>query len=166
MASGDCLHRFSAEHNQPPATAYATRDTRNQHPVLDYDAGSTERGVFGDVFDPRYDGGGLTVRLHVAWSSDTNVAHKSRFDVGVERIGAAVQDLDADGFAAAQSVSITVVATSGHVAVGTVTFTDGAQMDSLAVGEKFRIYVDRDHDHADDDATGDTELCNVEVRET
>jgi len=45
-----------------------------------------------------------------------------------------------------------------------VAFTDGAQMDSVAVGELFRIKVTRDA--ASDDAAGDAELHAVEIKET
>lgn len=167
MASGQSLAIFHPYANQPPSSAAATLDTRNQHPCLDFDASTTERAIFSSVMPQHYAGTtGVTVYLHVAWSTDTNTAHKSRFDVAFERIGAGQQDLDSDGFAAAQSVSVTVVATSGNVYIASVSFTDGAQMDSVAAGEGFRMYVERDHDHADDDATGDTELVWAEIRET
>lgn len=52
----------------------------------------------------------------------------------------------------------------GHVDIVNVAFTDGADMDSVAVGESFRMKVTRDA--ASDDATGDAELVKVEIRET
>ena len=80
-------------------------------------------------------------------------------------IGDQQQDIDSDGFAAVQSVdNTTVPATSGNVDVVSIAFTDGAQMDSVAVGESFRLKVTRDA--ASDTATGDAELVKVEIRET
>ena len=55
MASGDTLATFFPEDNEPPASAYATFDTRNAHPVLDFD-GSTadEEAVFTGVLPRNY----------------------------------------------------------------------------------------------------------------
>jgi hypothetical protein len=50
------------------------------------------------------------------------------------------------------------------VDITNVAVTDGANIDSIAVGESFRIRVRRDV--ANDDAAGDAELVAVELRET
>ncbi len=110
-----------------------------------------------------YGGGGVTVYLHYAMTSA--VSGDVDWDAAFERIGDQQQDLDADGFAAVQSVdNTTVPGTSGLVDVVSIAFTDGAQMDSVAVGEAFRLQVTRDA--ASDTASGDAELVAVELRET
>jgi len=163
MAAGDTLLIWTALANEPPDDDFATFDTRNSHPVLDFDAAADEYAVFSGVLPRHYAGGGLTARLHFAMSSATS--DTVIWQVSVERVGEGEQDIDADGFAAAQSSgAVTVPATSGHVAVAEVAFTDGAQMDSLAVGEGFRLRVMRDA--VNDDATGDAELRWVELLET
>jgi hypothetical protein len=50
----------------------------------------------------------------------------------------------------------------------TITFTDGADMDSLAAGEAFRLKIRRDADGTGgtDDITSDCELLRVVLRET
>lgn len=164
MASGNTLLVFTPLNNEPPSASYATLDLRNGHPVLDFDAAADESAIFTGVLPRNYAGGGLTVHLHVAFTSA--VANEARFDVAFERIGDGSQDIDADGFAAAQSVDVTAPATSGHVEIGSVAFTNGAQMDSLAVGESFRLKITRDADHANDDAAGDCELVAVHIVET
>ena len=58
----------------------------------------------------------------------------------------------------------TVPGTSGLVDVVSIAFTDGADMDSVAAGEGFRLKVTRDA--SSDDATGDAELRFVELRES
>ncbi len=58
----------------------------------------------------------------------------------------------------------TVPSTAGNVDIVNVTFTDGADMDSVAVGEGFRMKVTRDA--ASDTAAGDAELRFVEIKET
>jgi hypothetical protein len=163
MASGDTLLIFTPLHNEPPATNPATLDTRNQHPVLDFDAATNEDAVFSAVMPRSYAGGGLTVYIHYAMSSA--VADDVDWDVAFERIGDQQLDIDADSFAAVQSVdNTTVPGTSGLVDIVSVAFTDGAQMDSVAVGEGFRMKATRDA--ASDTATGDAELLFVEVKET
>lgn len=164
MASGNTLCQFGPADNEPPSASFATLDTRNGHPVLDFDAATDESAIFTGVMPRHYGAGGVTVYLHVAFSSA--VANEARFDVAFERIGDGSQDIDSDGFASAQSVDVTAPATSGHVEIASVAFTDGAQMDSVAAGEAFRLKITRDADHANDDATGDAELVAVEIKET
>jgi hypothetical protein len=165
MAAGDTLLILGPYHNEPPAANYATLDTRNLHPVLDFDDTTDEAAVFSAVLPRSYAGGGLTVYIHYAMTSAE--ADDVIWQAAIERIGDGVQDIDADGFAAAQSSgAVTVPGTSGLVDICTVVFTDGAQMDSLAVGEAFRLKINRDADNANDDAVGDAELVAVEIRET
>jgi len=164
MASGDTLVVFTPLHNEPSAATPALLDTRNSHPVLDFNDTTNWSAVFSAIMPQHYAGTtGVTVYLHYAMSSA--VADTVDWDVAFERIGDQQQDLDADGFAAVQSVdNTTVPGTSGLVDIVSVAFTDGAQMDSVAVGESFRLKVTRDA--VSDDATGDAELVKVEIRET
>lgn len=163
MASGDTLCVFTPLHNEPPASNPATLDIRNQHPVLDFDASTEESAVFKGIMPRHYAGGGITVYIHYAMSSAT--ADTIDWDVAFERIGDQQQDLDADGFANANSTNNTTVpGTSGLVDIVAVTFTDGNDMDNVAVGEGFRLKIERDA--SADDAAGDAELWAVEIKET
>ncbi len=163
MASGDTLVILGAQENQPPTSNFATLDTRNSHPVLDFDASTNESAVFRSVMPRQYDGGGVTVYLHIAMTSATS--GNTDWDVAFERIGDQQQDLDADGFAAANSVdNTTVPGTSGFVDIVAITFTDGADMASVAVGEAFRLKITRDA--TSDTAAGDAELLAIEIKET
>lgn len=164
MASGDTLIVFTPLHNEPPSANFATLDTRNYHPCLDFDASTNESAVFSAVMPQSYAGTtGVTVYIHYAMSSAT--ANTVDWDVSFERIGDQQLDIDADSFAAVNSVDDTTVpGTSGNVDIVSVAFTDGADMDSVAVGESFRLKVTRDA--ASDDAAGDAELYKVEIRET
>lgn len=163
MATGDTLLVFTALANEPPASNFATLDLRNYHPVLDFDASTNESAVFSAVMPRHYGGGGVTVYLHYAMTSA--VADTVDWDVAFERIGDQQLDIDADSFADVNSVDNTTVPdTSGKVDVVSVAFTDGADMDSVAVGEGFRLKVTRDA--ASDDASGDAELLFVEIKET
>jgi hypothetical protein len=164
MASGDTLLIFTPLHNEPPSSNAATFDTRNQHPVLDFDATTNESAVFSGVMPQSYAGTtGVTVYIHYAMTSAT--ADTVDWDVAFELIGDQDLDIDGDSFAAVNSVDDTTVpGTSGLVDVVSVAFTDGADMDSVGAGDGFRLKITRDA--ASDDATGDAELRFVEIRET
>lgn len=168
MASGDTLLIFHPYNNEPPSSNYATLDTRNLHPVLDFDASTDEEAVFSAVMPQHYAGTtGVTVYIHYSMSSATsgNVV----WQVAFERVGDQQLDVDSDSFAAFNgSGQVAVPATSGLVDVVGIAFTDGADMDSVAVGEKFRLKIRRDADDtsATDDATGDAEIHAIEIRET
>lgn len=164
MASGDTLLTFFPNDNEPPSAAYATLDTRNGHPCLDFDAGVTEFAIFTGILPRHYGGGGVTVTL--IWAATSATAEQARWDVEFEALAENAQDIDSDGFAAAQSVTDTTDGQTGELNYVEVPFTDGAQMDSVAAGQAFRLRVSRDHDHADDDMTGDAELIGIEIRET
>ena len=165
MASGNSLLQFSPLDNEPPSASFATLDTRNLHPCLDFDGAADESAVFTGIMPRSYAGGGITVYIHFAATSATsgNVVWNAAF----ERIGDGSQDIDSDGFASAQAVTHATSGTSGNVEIAAITFTDGAQMDSVAVGELFRLKITRDADNASDtvDAT-DVELVAVELKET
>jgi hypothetical protein len=163
MASGATLLVFTPFSNEPPSSNPATIDLRNNHPVLDFDDTTNESAVFTSIMPRAYAGGGLTVYIHYAMASA--VTGDIDWDVSFERIGDQQQDLDVDGFAAVQSSdNVTVPNTSGMVDIVNIIFTNGAQMDSIAVGESFRMKVTRDA--ANDTAVGDAELVAVEVKET
>jgi hypothetical protein len=162
MASGNSLLMLTPLSMESPASAYATLDVRNLHPVLDFDDTTQEAAVFSAILPRHYAGGGLTCYLH--WSATSAVTGTIGWDVAIERIGTG-QDTDSDSFASAQTVTAaTVPGTSGVLAITNVAISDGANIDSLAVGELFRIRVRRDV--ANDTAVGDAELHGIEIKET
>lgn len=164
MASGDTLLEFFPQNNEPPASAYATLDTRNSHPCLDFDGATDEEAVFTGIMPANYAGGGLTVKVHVAFTSATTGT--ANIECHLERITGL--DIDADSFAAMQDVGVSANGTSGIEVVGSITFTSGAQMDSIVAGDLFRLKIRRDADgtNGTDDITTDMELLGIEVVET
>ncbi len=165
MASGATLLTFHPYINEPPASSYATLDLRNNHPVLDFDKDADESAVFSAVMPQNYAGTtGVTVYIH--WSATGVTVNEVIWDVAFERIGTGTQDVDSDGFAAVNSVTDTAPGTDGDVEVVSIAFTDGADMDSVAVGELFRLKITRDADNGSDDLDADAELHAIEIRET
>ena len=164
MASGDTIYTFMAYSNEPPSASYATLDTRNQRPVLDHADSGSETSVFGAILPRHYGGGGITAYHHIAFSSAT--AGSAVVQGAFERVGAELLDLDEDNFAAAVTANVDVPLTAGSVFVSPIAFTDGAQIDSLAVGEYFRYKFTRQGESVTDTASGDMELIGIELKET
>ena len=164
MASGNTLAIFTPLQNEPPASNYATFDTRNGHPVLDFDDTTQEAAVFTGVMPRHYGAGGITVYVH--WAATSATTGTVGWDVTFERVGDGSQDIDSDGFATAQTITaVTVPGTSGHVDITNVAITAGsAGTDDIAAGESYRLRIRRDV--ANDTATGDAELVGVELKET
>jgi hypothetical protein len=153
---------WGPRNNEPPASNYATLDLRNQRPVLDFDTTTQEAAIFSGVLSSAYAGGGITVDIYcMATSATTGTIG---WDVAIERIDTSSLDTDSDSFASAQTVTaVTVPGTSGQILKMSVNISNGANMDSLAAGEAFRLRIRRDV--ANDNAAGDAELLSVTMRE-
>jgi hypothetical protein len=158
------LHTFRPQHAELPASNFATLDTRNNHPVLNFDAATEETVYFSDVMNRGYLGGAVQVMVHYAMASATTA--EVIWCAAFERIGDGQLDIDADSFdTAVCSAATTVPGTTGHVDIVTLSFANQAAIDDIAVGEAFRLKVYRDADDAGDDATGDAQLRMVEVKQ-
>jgi len=168
MAAGDTLAVFTPQNNEPPASNFATLDTRNGYLVLDFDdtTDESESAIFRGFMPRNYDGGGVTVT--VGWSATTATTGTISLDVAFMSVTDDADDLDTKAFAAANNANPTTASATGEVDYATVTFTDGADMDSVAAGEMFFLKVTRDANGttSTDDVSGDMELHFVEVRET
>lgn len=149
---------FTPTDNQPPATSFATLDTRNSIAVLDFDAATDESAVFvGIIPEGASLGSGLKVRLH--WMASSATSGNCRWAVQFEKSGT---DLDSDSFDTATEAHSAANGTSG---IETVTEITATAIDSLAAGDRFRLKVFRNADDATNDTmTGDAELIAVEVR--
>lgn len=166
MASGENLIVLtpSASVLAQSVTTTPRPDSRNDHPVLDFDAAADNELDFPIILPRNYGGGGVTVTI--IWSAATATTGVTRWGLQWERHPDDTFDLDADGFATANTVDATTASASGEVAYDTITFTDGAQIDSIAVGESGRLRFQRVGSHANDTMAGDAELHRIEIRET
>ena len=163
MASGNTLLSFTPLSNVPPSTDFATFDTRNFHPVLDFDGSATEYGSFEDVMPRHYAGGGITLTVGTMTTSATS--GQFRLGFAWERHAGSF-DLDTNLFSATQYLHITAVATPGVVIYGATNFANGTAISNIAAGDHFRLLVARDPVNGNDDITTDIELVSVELRET
>ena len=160
MASGDTLAVFLPVMNEPPTANFATPDTRNVHPVLDFDAAADESAVFSGVMPQNYTAS-AAINVIVGWMATSATSGTATWTAEVERMNT---DLDADSFAAAQTADGTANGTSGILTFTTIALTN-AQADSIAKGEDFRLRITRNQDSGTDDIASDVELVSVEIRE-
>lgn len=163
MATGETLLVYTAPMPEKPTSNFSTPDKRNVQWVEDFDAATQETLYVRGVLPRNYGGGGITVRL--GWMATSATSGVCRWTVGWERHDTAT-DRDADSFATDNTVDSTAAGTSGYTVYADIAFTNGAQIDSLAVGEGFRLRVGRAAAHANDTMTGDAELASIEIRET
>ena len=150
---------FTPVDNQPPATGFATFDTRNSIAVYDFSPILDETVVFVGVVPPWCRlGSGISVRLF--WMVTSAVTSGDvRWQAEVERWGT---DNDTASFDTATAVTTTCSGTNGVEVVSTITCT---AIDSLAVGDRFRLRVTRlGNSSAADTCANDAELVAVEVR--
>ncbi len=175
MASGDTLCWFDAWDGVQGDADYATHDTiltasadepDNIIPVMDFDPGSTEEYLYFRGFMPRnYDGGGLTITI--GWPSDATSGNVI-WGVAFKSVTADADDLDSKAFAAPnESAADATASAAGETTDTTITFTDGADMDSVAAGEMFWLELHRSSADASDTLnSNDAELHYIEIQET
>lgn len=116
-----------------------------------------------------YNSGGLTFTFEVLRTS-ASAGNAYVFQLAIRRINAASENLGSAQTYDFNTVTVTVPAgppAAGIPMSATITFTDGADMDSLANNELFMLRLLRDPAHASDNA-GDTArvLVSLTGRET
>jgi hypothetical protein len=93
--------------NEAPSSNYATLDTRNGHPVLNFDTTTQEAAIFTGVLPSDYGGAGIVVSVFCAAATATSGT--IGWLASIERIDASSLDIDADSFASAQTITATTV---------------------------------------------------------
>lgn len=152
------IRQFSALDNHPPSTLYAQFNTRNGLAVLDFDPATLWNSVFiGIVPNDAVLTSGLSIILTWLPLSGTT---------GAAGWGAAIDNantgLNADSYdTASTSVFTTVSGTLGTLVTTTLTLTT---IDSLAVGNAYKLKIFRDAANASDTCTVNAQLFAVEVR--
>jgi hypothetical protein len=172
MATGDLLITLDAQQAIPPATLAAALDTiaggstpAEVYPVVAYDDTIQEYMDFVCDMPPNYSGGGITLRIkHGASDVASDVVE---WQAAFRRIADDAEDLDTSQTYDFNTVVATVPSAVGEVAYDVITFTSGADMDNVAVGDRFGLRVTRDPTPSSGtNATGDAYLHSIEVKET
>lgn len=111
-----------------------------------------------------YAGGGFTVDYY--WSAASATSGVCRWSGAFRRVADDAEDIDASQTYDYNDTDCTAATVSGEVAYDTVTFTDGADADSVANGDICIFRVRRNASHANDTMTGDAELWGILIRES
>jgi hypothetical protein len=168
MASGDSV--VEVLEIMPPGTVYATLDARvggstpaESVTVWDFDASTIEYLDFLCRLRG-YDGGGLT--FTITWMASSATSGVCRWGIAIRALPDDAEDVDAAHTYDFNDVDATPASASGEVAYDTITFTNGADMDSWADGELAIVRVRRNASHANDTMSGDAELLSISAIET
>ena len=167
MASGDTLCIFTPQGATFPTSNAPTFDTRGTHLVLDFDDSQDETCYFAGVM-PQHYAGTTGVTVTVVWAATSSTTNGCQWEVAFERLQDenSNSDLDTPGFAAVNAGNGTApTGGAGQLQYTAITFTDGADMDSVVAGEAFRMSINRDTGYGSD-MTGDAELVRIEIQET
>ncbi len=150
---------FTPLDNQPPASNFATLDTRNSIAVLDFDHVTEESAVFvGVVPDNAIVSSGISVRI--LWMATSETTGNCRWGVQFDKLAA--EDTDTAVFDTATEATTATSATNGTPVITTLTCTT---VDALAAGDFFRIKIYRDaSDTTNDTLAADAELIAVDIR--
>ncbi len=148
---------FAALNNQPPASGFATLDTRNSIAVLDFNDTGTSSAIFVAIMP---EGASLASGLIISlrWMATSATSGNVRWSVSLERCNT---DLDSDSFDSAVAATATTNGTSGIATTTDITVTT---IDSITAGDLFRLRVQRLGADAADTMSGDAELIAVEIR--
>jgi hypothetical protein len=168
VASGDSVVQVLDV--SPPAATFATLDTRaggstpaEAVQVHDFDAATIEYLDYKCRLHG-YAGGGLTFRIF--WSASSATSNECRWGIAVRRVADDAEDIDTAHTYVYNDVDATAPSASGEVDYATITFTDGADMDSWADGEIAIVRIRRNATHVNDDMAGDAELWGLVGEET
>lgn len=171
MASGTVFVQLTALSRVGPSSSFATLDTRaggstpaEVFSVLDFDDTTIEYADF--LVNLRgYDGGGLTLVLE--WMATSATSGDVVWGAAIRRLGEDAEDVDTShSYDFNDATATTTASASGETKYTTITFSDGADMDSLSEGETGLLRIRRNASSGSDTLSGDAELLRVTLRET
>ena len=174
MASGDTLLIWTALNNELTDADYATLDfilTTSADepddivPVLDFDPGATQEFATFSGFMPNHYAGTTGITVTLVWTSEAT-SGDVKWDVALKRIADTTNILSL-AYGAVNTVTTTTDGTARDLNTSAITFTDGADMNSVVAGDYFRLTVTRDSaDAADTMNSNDAELIATHLEET
>jgi hypothetical protein len=163
MASTNLLYAVTPAANYYSGSNPATPDYDGDVLVLDFNDGTDEFAEFL-MFLPAHYGGTTGITFGILWSSDTATSGNCIWNIAIQRIEATSVP-SGSSFTAVNAVTDACTG-DGEAQYASITFTDGADMDSWATGEWAKVRVSRDADNGADTMTGDAQLHSIALTET
>lgn len=151
-----------------PVSNFATVDLINNNPVLDFSATVNEVAIFLGVLPSNYAGGGLTVTLALAGAAATgDMSFAGLFRSFTDDVDNLLETAFNTWGTRQDNIAIDAPSVIGELTYDDITFTSGAQMDSLVKGEMYLFLLMRDaQDGTNDDMSGDASMVTCEIKET
>lgn len=172
MASGDLLDTIYPTRANPPSTLYAPFGFAlgGSTPIESvlvclFNPSTVWYQDFEIILPPNYAGGGLTFVVEFSSETDNNNAHQVVWGAALRRIDSAETFSSSHSYSY-QSVTATIPNATDKTKTANITMTSGAQMDSLAAGERAILRIKRDATNGSDDCTGNARLHSIQVKET
>lgn len=135
------LIQLRPQANEPPASSFATINTRNSHPALRFNGNVC--AIWSFVMPNTYGGNGVTAEI---WYTSTETSNDTDWDGSWDRIETTLDVDTADSSAFASAVSADNNNNSGTSGIATkvsIAFSN-SQIDSCAAGEYCRFRICRD----------------------
>lgn len=171
MASGDHLFTLRPMDSGPSATASAQVDfvvgtsaPVEWFPVLAFDTSTVEYADWhGLVMPPHYGGGGITCSIRSSAGATTGTL---QWAMALRNIDDDAEDLDTTAHTYDYNVVNigTLPSAIGEVGYDNITFTDGADMDSVPANNSFSLRIRRDV--GSDTLATDAFLHSIYITET
>jgi hypothetical protein len=165
MASTNILYSVTPATNYYIGSNPATPDFDGDVLVLDFDASTDEFAEFL-MFLPAHYGATTGITFSLLWSADTATSGNCIWNIAISSLTGDTDNAGTKAFSAVNAVTDAAPGTAGIIAYATITFTDGADMDSWATGEWAKVRLSRDADNASDTMTGDAQFHALVMTET
>lgn len=149
---------WNPQDNEPPSASYATFDTRNGHPVLDFDDASTEYAIFTGLAknnNTLRSAGNIFVLI--VWAATSATSGNVVWGAEIELLNKSSTDLDSNNFGTMSQVVAATHGTSGKLTYSKLSFSNNL----LEMLSKFRLRIQRTGGHGSDSMSGDAELRGV-----
>jgi hypothetical protein len=156
---------FKPRDGEPPTSNYATLNTRNLHPILEFDDTTAESIIFTGVIPKDYND--TDIKVVIMWSATSATSGTVRWSAEMEAMPSGASfDADSDAFLTAITGGTAAASPSGSLAYTTLTITSGSRT-SITNNTAFRLRIKRDAAGVSgtDDMTGDAELIAVHLYE-
>lgn len=176
MASGDTLLILRARDFDGTATTGAlpgvitgASSPAESIEILKFDAATDWFADGYNLVMPKHYAGTTGITCVVIWSAASATSGTCRWGLALRKVGDDAEDQDTTAHTYDFNfVGATAPSAAGETSEDNITFTDGADMDSVAAGNMFHLRVTRDADGSGgtDDMTGNSQLQAIHIYET